>query len=97
MIEGRRLIRFAEYDSRGYMEITRTLARFVVEHDAAGIPQKVRHEAARSFLNWLGCAVGGSRHETVERALAALAPFSGPPKRRCSGAATASTSCTPRS
>jgi 2-methylcitrate dehydratase PrpD len=60
------------------MEITRTLARFVVEHDAARIPQNVRHEAARSFLNWLGCAVGACRHETVERALAALAPFSGP-------------------
>jgi 2-methylcitrate dehydratase PrpD len=59
---------------------TRTLARFMVEHNAANIPQKVRHEAARSFLNWLGCAVGGSRHETVERALAALAPFSGPPE-----------------
>jgi 2-methylcitrate dehydratase PrpD len=38
----------------------------------------VRHEAARSILNWLGCAVGASRHETVERALAALGPFSGP-------------------
>jgi 2-methylcitrate dehydratase PrpD len=62
------------------MEITRTLARFVVQHKAAGIPQKVRHEAERSFLNWLGCAVGASRHDTVERALAALAPFSGPPE-----------------
>jgi 2-methylcitrate dehydratase PrpD len=62
------------------MEVTRTLARFVIGHDASGIPEKVRHEAARSFLNWLGCAVGGSRHETVERALQALAPFSGPPE-----------------
>jgi 2-methylcitrate dehydratase PrpD len=64
----------------GLMDITRTLARFVVDHKARDIPQNVRHEAARSFLNWLGCAVGGSRHETVERALAALAPFSGPPE-----------------
>lgn len=60
------------------MDVTRTLARFIVEHRYDGIPQSVRHEAARSFLNWVGCAVGGSRHETVERALAALAPFSGP-------------------
>src|SRR5688572_7206894 len=60
------------------MEVTRTLARFIVDHRYAGIPDGVRHEAARSFLNWVGCAVGGSRHETVERALAALAPFSGP-------------------
>ena len=62
------------------MEITRTLARFVVDHTASKVPQKVRHEAARSFLNWVGCAVGGSRHETVERALAALKEFSGPPE-----------------
>ena len=60
------------------MEATRTLARFVVQHNASELPQAVRHEAARSILNWLGCALGASRHETVERALAALAPFSGP-------------------
>jgi 2-methylcitrate dehydratase PrpD len=60
------------------MEITRRLARFVVEHQASALPQAVRHEAARSFLNWVGCAVGASRHETVERALAALAEFTGP-------------------
>lgn len=60
------------------MEVTRTLARFVVEHRYENIPEKVRHEAARSFLNWVGCAVGASRHETVENALAALSGFSGP-------------------
>jgi len=60
------------------MKVTGTLARFIVEHRCAEIPQGVRHEAARSLLNWVGCAVGGARHDTVERALAALAPFSGP-------------------
>ncbi|MGH8647833.1 MAG: MmgE/PrpD family protein [Burkholderiales bacterium] len=60
------------------MEVTRTRAKFIVGHRAADVPQKVRHEAARSFLNWVGCAVGASRHETVERALAALNEFSGP-------------------
>jgi 2-methylcitrate dehydratase PrpD len=60
------------------MEVTRTLAKFIVGHRYGDIPEKVRHEAARSFLNWVGCAVGASRHETVERALAALGEFSGP-------------------
>ncbi len=60
------------------MEVTRTLAKFVVEHRYENMPDKVRHEAERSFLNWVGCAVGAARHETVENALAALAPFSGP-------------------
>lgn len=62
------------------MEVTRTLARYVVESRYAGIPEAVRREAARSLLNWVGCAVGGSRHETVERALRALSAFSGPPQ-----------------
>jgi 2-methylcitrate dehydratase PrpD len=60
------------------MEVTRTLARYVLASRYADIPQAVKHEAARSFLNWVGCAVGAARHETVENALAALKPFSGP-------------------
>lgn len=60
------------------MEVTRILAQFIVNHRYADVPAGVRHEAARALLNWVGCAVGGSRHETVEYALAALAPFSGP-------------------
>ncbi len=32
----------------------------------------------RTFVNWVGCAVGGARHETADRALAAVSPFSGP-------------------
>ena len=42
------------------------------------LPDPVRKEARRTLLNWVGCAVGGSRHETVDVAIAALAPFSGP-------------------
>jgi 2-methylcitrate dehydratase PrpD len=60
------------------VEITSTLARYVLSSRYADIPGNVRHEAARSFLNWVGCAVGAARHETVECALAALGPFSGP-------------------
>jgi 2-methylcitrate dehydratase PrpD len=62
------------------MEVTRTLAKFIVNHHCGDIPEKVRHEAARSFLNWMGCAVGACRHETIDRALAALVEFSGPPQ-----------------
>jgi len=60
--------------------VTRTLARYLVESRYADIPATVRHEAARALLNCVGCAVGSSRHETVERALSALAEFSGPPQ-----------------
>lgn len=60
------------------MEVTKTLAQFVVDSRYADIPKEIRHEAARSILNWLGCALGGCRHETIDRALAALRQFSGP-------------------
>ena len=60
------------------MQVTRTLAKFLVEHKAANLPESVRHEGARSLLNWVACAVGASKHETVKRALAALYDLSGP-------------------
>lgn len=60
------------------MEVTKILAQFVVDSRYADIPEPVRHEAKRSVLNWLGCAVGASRHEGIDIALAALSAFSGP-------------------
>src|SRR5581483_6394756 len=59
-------------------EVTRALARYVVASRPSDLPTAVRKEASRTILNWVGCAVGGSRHETVGIALSALAPFSGP-------------------
>lgn len=58
--------------------VTRILAEYVAAATPDQLPQPVRKEAARTFLNWLGCAIGGCRHEAVEAALAALSPFSGP-------------------
>ena len=69
------------------MDVTRTLARYLVNSRWEDIPERVRHEAARALLNWLGCAVGGCRHETVECALAAVQPFCGPPQAAVLGRA----------
>ena len=60
------------------MQVTRTLAKFLVTHKPTAVQQAVRHEGARALLNWAGCAVGASQHETIRRALAALNEFSGP-------------------
>jgi len=59
-------------------DATRNLARFVVASKPDDVPATVKKEAARTLLNWAGCAVGGSRHETVNIAVGALSPFSGP-------------------
>ncbi len=60
--------------------VTRALAEFVVAARGESIPDAVRHEAARSLVNWMGCALGGAHHETLDAALAALLPFAGPPQ-----------------
>src|SRR5437870_5771335 len=59
-------------------DVTRRLARYIVSAKFADLAAPVRKEAARTLLNWVGCTVGGSRHETVGIAVSALAPFSGP-------------------
>jgi 2-methylcitrate dehydratase PrpD len=61
-------------------EVTRILARYVVQSKAQDIPEPVRREAVRSFMNWLGCAVGGSVHPTLDITLAAIRPFAGKPQ-----------------
>ena len=58
--------------------VTHTLARYVVNARFEALPETVRREATRTFLNWVGVAIGGSHHETLDVAVSALAPFSGP-------------------
>ncbi len=60
--------------------VTQILARYVVDAKYEDLPATVRKEGVRTLLNWVGVAVGGSRHQTVDIAVAALAPFSGPPQ-----------------
>jgi 2-methylcitrate dehydratase PrpD len=59
--------------------VTRTLADYLVTSTWDGIPADVRHEAARSLVNYLGCALGGSGDTAVAAAIRALGPFSGEP------------------
>lgn len=66
---------------------TGVLARYVVGSRFEDIPSPIRHEASRALLNWLGCAIGSARHETVEAALRAVEPFSGPPQAAVLGRA----------
>ncbi len=59
-------------------KVTQVLADFIVRSAPGDIGAPVYAEAVRSFLNWTGCAVGGSIHPTIDRALAAIRPFAGP-------------------
>ena len=59
-------------------EVTHILARYIVNAGYDDLPAAVRKEGVRTLLNYVGVAVGGSHHETVDIAVSALAPFSGP-------------------
>jgi 2-methylcitrate dehydratase PrpD len=61
-------------------EVTRILAKYIVSGELAAIPPEVRKEAARTLLNWVGCAIGGSANQAVDIAISALSPFFGPPQ-----------------
>jgi len=52
--------------------ITQLLAQFVANHPSRGWSDAVDHEAHRTFMNWLGCAVGAAHHEAADAALAAV-------------------------
>ena len=65
-------------DPAAAKDVTKKLAHYVVAAKPGDIPAGIRKEATRTLLNWVGVAVGGSRHETVDIAISALKPFSGP-------------------
>ena len=52
--------------------VTRILATFASAHPSRGWSDAVEREAHRTFLNWVGCAIGAARHPTLEAALAAM-------------------------
>jgi 2-methylcitrate dehydratase PrpD len=58
--------------------VTKILASYVVSARYEEMPAKVRKEGLRTLLNWVGVAVGGSHHETIDIAVEALRPFAGP-------------------
>src|ERR1051325_4523469 len=60
--------------------VTQQLARFLTAHRPEDVPERVRHEAKRSLVNFFATALGGCRNEAVEILVAALADHFGPPR-----------------
>lgn len=52
--------------------VTAILAKHVATHPSKGWADSVDHEAHRTFLNWVGCAVSAAKHDSVEAAIAAV-------------------------
>ncbi|MEH6724898.1 MAG: MmgE/PrpD family protein [Hyphomicrobiales bacterium] len=62
----------------GTPNVTEILTDWIVDIRGEDIPEHVRAAGLRTFVNWVGCAVGGASHETVDAALNGLMEFSGP-------------------
>ena len=76
-------------------DVIRQLAHFVVSSNPGDLPEKVRKEASRTLLNWMGCAIGGSRQGAVTSP-SLLAPFAGSGQASLAGRASAWIRCTRR-
>ena len=71
---------FAAQHAAKAVPVPHIVARYAATAPVEQIPAGVRKEAARTLLNWVGCAVGGSTNPAPGRAVKALQPFSGPPQ-----------------
>src|ERR1700760_840938 len=61
-------------------EITARLTDYIVAARWSDLPAPVRREALRSFVNIMGCTIGGARHDVVDLADRSLRDFSGAPQ-----------------
>jgi 2-methylcitrate dehydratase PrpD len=68
-------------------DVTRRLADYIVAARPDDLPEAVRREALRSFVNIVGCTLGGATHEVIGLADGVLAEFSGPPQATLLGRA----------
>ena len=57
-------------------DLTRTFGNFIASTQWDQLPDRVRHEAKRSILNFVATAFSGCREDAVEQTLASLLAFS---------------------
>jgi 2-methylcitrate dehydratase PrpD len=60
--------------------LTSDLARFITGVHWDQLPERIRHEAKRSLLNFFATAISGSREPAIGLALASLREFGGAPQ-----------------
>lgn len=67
------------------IDITAQLARHALSTGLESLPDKVREEAARAFLNWVGVAIGGSGEPAVIKAAAYVESLGSAPRAKVIG------------
>ena len=62
------------------LNLTRDFGDFLARFRFEDLSERAVHEARRGVLDWIGCALAGCRHPTIDKLLAVLAPISGKPQ-----------------
>jgi 2-methylcitrate dehydratase PrpD len=62
------------------LNLTRDLCAFLSRFRYEDLPREVVHEARRGLLDWIGCALAGSQHRTIDMLLAVLRSVGGQPQ-----------------
>jgi 2-methylcitrate dehydratase PrpD len=62
------------------LNVTRDLAAFLARFRFEDLPETAVHEARRGVLDFIGCALAGSRHPTVGKLLPVLKALNGEPQ-----------------
>ncbi len=57
--------------------VTALLSEYICQTKLENLPEAVRHEGVRAFVNWVGCAAGGSHEPDVEMMVDVLSEFNG--------------------
>jgi 2-methylcitrate dehydratase PrpD len=74
-------------DKPRQLDVMRRLADYIAAARPDDLPEPVRREALRSFVNIAGCMLGGARHDVIGLADDVLSEFSGPPQATLLGRA----------
>ncbi len=59
------------------LNTTKQFADFLARFRFEDLPERAVHEARRGLIDWLGCALAGSGHPTIDKLLAVLSAISG--------------------
>src|SRR5437879_1518023 len=62
------------------LNTTKLFADFLARFRFEDLPERAVHEARRGLIDWLGCALAGSGHPTIDKLLAVLSAISGKPQ-----------------
>ena len=60
--------------------VTRRFAEFLSRFRYEDLPERAVHEARRGLIDWIGCALAGSGHPTIDKLLSVIEPISGKPQ-----------------